>query len=73
MHDINSFRLGEEIILYLYQKYDPTKMLDSIKFNSNQLNNYNQFEIKLRSSKKIKLLCNYQYLYTKEENVNSYY
>ena len=48
-------------------------MLDSIKLNSNQLNNYNQFEIKLRSSKKIKLLCNYQYLYTKEENVNSYY
>ena len=73
MHDINSFRLGEEIILYLYQKYDPTKMLDTIKLNSNQLNNYNQFEIKLRSSKKIKLLCNYQYLYTKEENVNSYY
>lgn len=73
MHDINSFRLGEDIILYLYHKNDPTKMMDTIKLNSDQLNNYNQFEIELSSSKEIKLLCNYHHLYTKEENVNTYY
>ena len=73
INDIHSFRLSDDFILYFYQKYDPAKMLGSITLNSEQLNNYNQFEIELSSDKEVRLLCNYLHLHTEEENACTYY
>lgn len=73
INDIDSFRLHNDLILYFYQKYDPAKMLGSIKLNSKELNNYNQFEIKLSTDKEVRLLCNYLHLHTEEENASTYY
>jgi len=73
INDIQSFRLSDDLILYFYQKYDPAKMLGSIKLNSEQLNNYNQFEIILSTDKEVRLLCNYLHLHTEEENACTYY
>lgn len=73
VQDISSYRVSDNIVLFLYQKYDPTKMLGSITLNSEQLNNYNQFEVKLNTKKEVKLLCNYLHLHTKEENASTYY
>lgn len=73
VQDISSYRVSDNIVLFLYQKYDPTNMLGSITLNSEQLNNYNQFEVKLNTEKEVKLLCNYLHLHTKEENASTYY
>ena len=73
VQDISSYRVSDDIVLYLYQKYDPTKMLGSITLNSEQLNNYNQIEVKMNTDNEVKLLCNYLHLHTKEENASTYY
>jgi len=70
--DINSYRLSNNIELFLYQKNDPAKMIGSIKLKSELLNNYNQFDIELKTEKEVKLLCNYFHLHTEEENANTY-
>jgi len=73
IQDINTFRLNEDIELYICEKHDPTMMLGSIKLSSNQLNNYNNFEIKLTSEKEVKLVCNYFHLHAKEEDASTDY
>lgn len=73
MQDIRSFRLNDKIILYFYQKYDPTMMLGSITLNSSELNNYNQFNITLSNEKEVNLVSNYFHLHAEEDNANTYY
>jgi hypothetical protein len=73
IQDINSFRLNDLVELYICHKYDPTKMMGSVKFSSAELNNYNNFEIKLSSNKEVKLVCNYFHLHAKEEDASTDY
>lgn len=72
MQDVMSFKLDKNIILYSYAKHDPAKMLGSIKLSSDQFNNYNYFEVKLSTSKEIKLMSDCFHLHLEEYNVNSY-
>lgn len=73
IQSVDSFRLNDQVELYVCQKYDPTKMLGSVKFSSKELNNYNNFEIKLSSDKQVKLVCNYLHLHAKEEDASTDY
>lgn len=73
IQNIDSFRLNDLVELYICQKYDPTMMMGSVKFSSKELNNYNNFEIKLSSDKEIRLVCNYFHLHAKEEDASTNY
>ncbi len=73
MQDVSSFRLNDDIELYICEKQDPTMMLGSIKLSSKELNNYNNFEIELSSEKEVKLVCNYFHLHAKEEDASTDY
>ena len=69
MQNVTSFKLKEDITLYPYSEYDPTKILGSIKLSSDQFNNYNYLEVKLSTSKKVKLISDCFHLHIEESDV----
>ena len=72
MQNVTSFKLKEDITLYPYSDSDPTKILGSIKLSSDQFNNYNYLEVKLSTSKKIKITSDCFHLHIEESNDNAY-
>lgn len=72
MQNVNSFKLNDDLTLYPYAEHDPTMILGSIQISSDQFNNYNNIEIKLNTTKKIKLATDCFHLHIEESNVNSY-
>ena len=72
MQNVTSFKLKEDITLYPYSEYDPTKILGSIKLSSNQFNNYNYLEVKLGTTKKVKIASDCFHLHIEESNDNAY-
>ena len=71
MQNITSFYVTENVMLYSYSKNDPTKMLGSYKVSRDQFNNYNYFEIKMKTSQAVKLVTDCFHLQIEESNVNS--
>ena len=72
MQNVTSFKLKEDITLYPYSEYDPTKILGSIKLSSDQFNNYNYLEVKLSTTKKVKIASDCFHLHIEESNDNAY-
>lgn len=72
MQNVTSFKLKEDITLYPYSEYDPTKILGSIKLSSDQFNNYNYLEVKLSTTKKVKITSDCFHLHIEESNDNAY-
>lgn len=71
MQNITTFYISENVMLYSYSKQDPTKMLGSFKISRDQFNNYNYFEIKMKTSQQVKLVSDCFHLDLEESNVNS--
>lgn len=71
MQNIMSFHISEDIILYSYSKYDPSKMLGSYKISRDQFNNYNYFEIQMKTDQPVKLISDCFHLQLEESNVYS--
>ena len=72
MQNVTSFKLKEDITLYPYSEYDPAKILGSIKLSSDQFNNYNYLEVKLGTTKKVKIASDCFHLHIEELNDNAY-
>ena len=72
MQNVTSFKLKEDITLYPYSEYDPTKILGSIKLSSDQFNNYNYLEVKLSTTKKVKITSDCFHLHIEESNDSAY-
>ena len=71
MQNITSFYTTENVMLYSFSKSDPTKMLGSYKVSRDKFNNYNYFEIKMKTSQEVKLVTDCFHLQIEESNVNS--
>ena len=71
MQNITSFYITENVMLYSFSKHDPTKMLGSYKVSRDQFNNYNYFEIKMKTSQEVKLVTDCFHLQIEESNANS--
>lgn len=71
MQNVTTFYIADNVMLYSYSKQDPTKMLGSYKVSRDQFNNYNYFEIKMKTSQKVKLVTDCFHLDIEESNVNS--
>lgn len=71
MQNITSYHVSEDIMLYSYAKNDPTKMLGSYKISRDQFNNYNYFEIKMKTTQPVKLISDCFHLLIEESNVYS--
>lgn len=71
MQNITTFYISENVMLYSYSKQDPTKMLGSFKISRDQFNNYNYFEIKMKTSQQVKIVSDCFHLDIEELNVNS--
>jgi hypothetical protein len=71
MQNISSFYTNEYIVLYSYAIHDPSKMLGTYKVSRDQFNNYNYFEIPLKTSQKVKIVSDCFHLQIEESNVNS--
>jgi hypothetical protein len=71
MQNIMAFHVGEDIILYSYSKYNPAKMLGSYKVSRDQFNNYNYFEINMKTDEPVRLISNCFHLQLEESNVYS--
>lgn len=71
MQNITSYHVSEDIMLYSYAKNDPTKMLGSYKISRDQFNNYNYFEIKMKTNQPVKLISDCFHLLIEESNVYS--
>ena len=71
MQNITSFYITENVMLYSFSKSDPTKMLGSYKVSRDKFNNYNYFEIKMKTSQEVKLVTDCFHLQIEESNVNS--
>jgi hypothetical protein len=72
MQNVTSFKLKKDITLYPYSEYDPTKILGSIKLSSDQFNNYNYLEVKLSTTKKVKITSDCFHLHIEDSNDNAY-
>lgn len=73
IQDIESYRLGGTLNLFLYKKSDPSKILESVSLNSTLLNNYNYFEVITSVSEEIGIISNYAHLHIEDLNVSTYY
>jgi hypothetical protein len=71
MQNVTTFYIADNVMLYSYSKQDPTKMLGSYEVSRDQFNNYNYFEIKMKTSQKVKLVTDCFHLDIEESNVNS--
>lgn len=71
MQNITTFYISENVMLYSYSKQDPTKMLGSFKISRDQFNNYNYFEIKMKTSQQVRIVSDCFHLDIEESNVNS--
>ena len=69
MQNIMSYHVNEDIVLYSYAKHDPTKMLGSYKISRDRFNNYNYFEIKMKTNQPVKLTSDCFHLLLEESNV----
>lgn len=69
MQNIMSFYVDEDVMLYSYAKHDPTKILESYKISRDQFNNYNYFEIKMKTTQPVKLTSDCFHLLIKESDV----
>jgi len=68
MQNITSFHVNEDITLYSYSKQDPTKMLGSYKISRDKFNNYNYFELTIKTSQPVKLISDCFHLQIEESN-----
>lgn len=73
MKDTNNFKINEEIIFYVYSKYDPTVLIGYKKVNRSNLNNFNQYEIDLRTEHPVRLATDHLHLYLEESDAGTYY
>lgn len=72
MKNITSYFVDEDIVLYSFAKNDPAKMLGSYKISRDQFNNYNYFEIQMKTSQPVKLTSDCFHLQLEESNVYPY-
>lgn len=73
MNDTKNFHLNDTIDFYLYNANDPSQILDVVSLNTQQLDNFNLVEVKLKTKKPIKMISNYHYLHIEDANVSTYY
>jgi len=73
MSETKNFNLDRDITFYMYSSSDPSQILDSVTLNTNELDNFNLVELKLKSSKTVKIISNYQHLHIEDANVSTYY
>jgi hypothetical protein len=73
MRETKNFNLEEKITFYMYSSADPSQIIDSVTLNTNKLDNFNLVELKLKSTKKIKMISNYHHLHIEDANVSTYY
>lgn len=73
MEDTKNFNLDKEITFYMYNSNDPSEILDTVTLNTNELDNFALIELKLKSSKPVKIISNYHHLHIEDNNVSTYY
>lgn len=73
MEESKNFYLDDNITFYLFDANNPDKILDTISLNSAELNNFNLLELKLKTTKSIKMISNYSHLHIEEANDSTYY
>jgi hypothetical protein len=69
MQNTMSFQIEEEITLYSYLKNDPTVITGSYKVSRDEFNNYNYFEIQMKTKNPIRLTTNCFHLQIEESDV----
>lgn len=73
MEESKNFYLDDNITFYLFDANNPDKILDTISLNSSELDNFNLLELKLKTTKSIKMISNYSHLHIEEANDSTYY
>lgn len=73
MEQSKNFYLDDNITFYLFDANNPDKILDTISLNSSDLDNFNLLELKLNTTKSIKMISNYSHLHIEEANDSTYY
>jgi hypothetical protein len=68
-----NFNLDNEITFYVFSSNDPSQILDSITLNTNELDDFNLVELKLKSNTPVKIISNYHHLHIEDANVSTYY
>ena len=73
MSESQNFNLDNEITFYVFSSNDPGQILDSITLNTNELDDFNLVELKLKSNTPVKIISNYHHLHIEDANVSTYY
>lgn len=73
MDDTNNFKINEDLILYIFSKYDPTRLLEYKKIKRSLLNNFNLYEIDLSYDIPIRLATDHLHIHLEDSNVSTYY
>ncbi len=71
--EAKNFYLDSYITFYVFDAADPGQILDAITVNSSMLDNFNLLDLKIKTTKKIKMISNYSHLHFEDANVSSYY
>jgi hypothetical protein len=73
MSETKNFNLDKEITFYMYNSNDPSQILDTVTLNTNELDNFNLVELKLKAFTQVKIISNYPHLHIEDTNVSTYY
>ncbi len=73
IEETKNFYLDENITFYLFDVNNPDKILDTISLNSSDLDNFSLLELKLKTTKSVKMISNYSHLHIEEANDSTYY
>ncbi len=73
MEESKNFYLDDNITFYLFDANNPDKILDTISLNTSDLDNFNLLELKLKTTKSVKMISNYSHLHIEEANDSTYY
>jgi hypothetical protein len=73
MQDTNNFKINEEITFYMFSKFDPTRLMEYKRINRSALNNFNLYEIELKSKDAVRLTTDHLHLHLEDNYASTYY
>lgn len=73
MNNVANYKIQDTVNFYCYKQDDPSKLLFKLNIPKKDLDKFNSFSVKLKSTEKVKILTDHDHLYIEDNDVSAYY
>jgi len=73
MGSTNNFKINEDIMIFIFSKFDPTRLIEYKKINRSTLDNFNLYEIELSYYDPVSVTTDHFHIHLEDSNVSTYY